>query len=181
VSTGPVSGYRGHGTPTRNSPPQLAPRREIYLTRAGKRAVSKETWRVLDTSDGRFAVWGVSEPLTPRRSSSAPYVTRLRIVRLPHPVAVQCSAERWDGWEGTAECRKTATRHIAGADRRCDSDSDCVLLGTSCDAHAASAKAASRYRAWPLPCTPPGAGNCAGPRRAVCDRGCCYPDLPGRP
>lgn len=83
VSDGPAPRYRGHGTPTRNSPPRLAPRREIHLTRAGKRAVSKETWRVLDTSDGRFAVWGVSEPLTPSRSSSALYVTRLRIVRLP--------------------------------------------------------------------------------------------------
>ena len=90
-----------------------------------------------------------------------------------------CGSEAWGGWEGTAACRRGARRRIPGADQRCRSDDDCILLGTSCDPHGVSALAARRYDRWPAPCTPPGAGNCSGPTRAVCDHGCCMPDLFG--
>ena len=90
-----------------------------------------------------------------------------------------CSAERWDGWEGTPACRQAARRQIDGADRRCQTDADCVLLGSSCEQHGVSSEAAARYRRWRPPCNPPNAGQCSGAQHAVCDHGCCIPAMPG--
>lgn len=93
------------------------------------------------------------------------------------PLGRSCSNETWGGWEGTPACRRAARRTVRGVHRGCRTDADCVLLGSSCEKHAVSTRFRRRYERWPSPCTPPGAGQCAGPSRAVCSHGCCYPDM----
>jgi len=84
-----------------------------------------------------------------------------------------CESHRWGGWEGDPACRRAARRRIRGADRRCRTQADCVVVGTECDPHGVNRAAAARYRRWLGPCRGPGEGGCGGTRTAVCDDGCC--------
>lgn len=84
-----------------------------------------------------------------------------------------CADRRWGGWDGTPECAATAERLIAGADRTCSTDADCVKLSASnCDDNVLSTTAAPRYRDWPRPCNDLHAGDCS-PSHAVCSSGGC--------
>jgi hypothetical protein len=151
-------------------PPDIAPHRVHVACSHGRAAVAFDA----PLDDALYAgaqrglvvaEWRVETPSAPPATDAAPAAAR-----------GVCSADTWGGWDGTPECRRAARRSIPGTHRRCEDDADCALVGSDCDPHGASARVAARYQRWPGPCASPGGGNCAGPRRAVCESGCCVPD-----
>lgn len=90
----------------------------------------------------------------------------------PAPAAPPvCSDGVLGGYAGTPACAATATTPIAGADRACTRDTDCIRLGPHCAPFAIRADRTDAYAS--VPCTDPAGGQCPPPCAAVCRDGCC--------
>jgi len=93
------------------------------------------------------------------------------------PEAQACQTVLWGGWNGTPECAGIAAVVISPRDRICQSDEDCVIVGTNgCAAHSVNKPAAANAGRHPPPCTHPLAGMCRPtPWVGKCQQGCCTP------
>ncbi|MCB9598241.1 MAG: hypothetical protein H6719_36345 [Sandaracinaceae bacterium] len=120
-----------------------------------------------------------AEPDTPSIPAEAPVADAGTpdAGRVARPAPASCEPETWGGWDGTAQCRASSRRRVAGPHRRCETDAECVFVSEGCHPHAVHRRHAARYRRWSGPCTGPGAGACSGPGDAVCDQGCCVASL----
>ncbi len=88
-----------------------------------------------------------------------------------------CASIPWGGWDGTPQCAGIAAVVINGADRACETHSDCVLVGVNrCSAHAVNQVGIGRFQQYPPPCEHPLAMMCpSSPQFALCYQGCCVP------
>lgn len=92
----------------------------------------------------------------------------------PTPVATPapiCGDLRLGGYAGTSECKAIADTPIAGADRACRTNADCIRLGPHCAAFAIRHDRTDAYVTFP--CTDRASGQCPPPCAAVCREGCC--------